>query len=434
MSAVAPAAPSEIPFLEQVRTFGRPFWAANVMELLERLAYYGVRVVVPIYIASSEDPFGLHFTNVQKGTIFTIWALIQTLLPMFTGGYADRYGTKSTILVSITVKVVGYVLMATQRSFEGFLLGCCVLATGTALFKPGVWATLVRGTSRTNSSVGWGIFYEVVNVGGFLGPPLAGYLRHLAWKWVFLACAVIVALNFLVVFTYEEDKSALPYSHAGHAAPRALTKGTPWEVFVYSVRRFFRVRLVLFILINGGFYVMFMQLYDMLPNFIEEWVNSSDIVQALGLSEGQLARSAADPLLSRGLQVPQEWMINLNAGTIVLLVIFVSHLNRKLRRLVAIALGILVSAAGLALCGATTGGFICLLGIFVFAFGEMTAVPKLNEYLGVIAPKGEEGLYMGYANIPFAIGWMFADLLGGSRTTASRTRPTSRCVTCANVT
>jgi len=84
-------------FFQQIKGFARPFWVANVMELIERLAYYGVRMVVPIYIASSEDPGGLHFTNVQKGTIFTIWAFIQTLLPMFTGGYADRYGRKPTI-------------------------------------------------------------------------------------------------------------------------------------------------------------------------------------------------------------------------------------------------------------------------------------------------------------------------------------------------
>jgi proton-dependent oligopeptide transporter, POT family len=156
-----------------------------------------------------------------------------------------------------------------------------------------------------------------------------------------------------------------------------------------------------------------MQLYDMLPNFIEEWTNSSDVVATLGLHEGQLARAAADPMLSRGLQVPQEWIINLDSGAIVLLVVFVSYVNRRLRRLVAISVGILLSAGGLLLCGITSRGWICLAGVLAFAIGEMTAGPKLYEYLGVIAPKGEEGLYMGYANIPFAIGWTLADAIGG---------------------
>jgi hypothetical protein len=37
----------------------------------------------------------------------------------------------------------------------------------------------------------------------------------------------------------------------------------------------------------------------------------------------------------------------------------------------------------------------------------------VNEFLGLIAPKGEEALYMGYANIPFAIGWASGTYVAG---------------------
>ncbi len=412
-AAVPSALPEEAPppFLEQVKTFARPFWAANVMEMIERLAYYGVRVVIPIYIASTEDPAGLHFTNVQKGTILTVWAFIQTLLPMFTGGYADRYGRKPTIAVSILVKIAGYLLMATQRSFGGFLFGCATLAAGTAVFKPGVQGTLVCGTTRKNSSVGWGIFYQVVNIGGFLGPPLAGYLHHYAWKWVFIACAGIVSLNFLTLLTYEDKPAALEVEDAKpgeEVAPEALTKGSPWDVFTYSMKRLFRPRLISFVVIMSGFWVMFMQLYDMLPNFIEEWTDSADVVGSLGLSEGQLAH-----MTPRGLQVPQEWMINLDAGAIVFFMLVIATVSARFRRLAAIFTGIFIASVGLLLAGVSMSGWLCLIGILTFAIGEMIASPKMNEYLGVIAPKGEEALYMGYANIPFAIGWTAADYLGG---------------------
>src|SRR5437879_897034 len=143
-SAAGEASERPLPLLAQIKSFERPFWAANVMELLERLAYYGVRVVVPIYIASSEDPAGLHFTNVQKGTIFTVWSLVQTLFSMFAGGYADRYGRKRVVAVSIATKMTGYVLMATQRSYVGFLIGCMTLAMGTAVFKPACQGVLVK--------------------------------------------------------------------------------------------------------------------------------------------------------------------------------------------------------------------------------------------------------------------------------------------------
>ncbi|MFO0679672.1 MAG: MFS transporter [Polyangiaceae bacterium] len=382
----APTSPPRPGVLSQIRSFGRPFWAANVMELVERLAYYGVRVVIPIYIASSEDPGGLHFSNTEKAQILMPWAVVQTLLPMFTGGFADRYGRKLTIAVSIAIKIVGYLLMATQRSFWGFLLGCLVLATGTAIFKPGVQGTLVRGTTPENASVGWGIFYEVVNVGGALGPPLAGFLHGFAWKYVFFACAAIVSVNFLVLLGYEDD-------------PAEGTDGAA-KVLVTSVAKMFRPRLLVFIAIMSGFWLMFMQLYDTLPNFIEEWTDSGNVVRVLGLREGMLA--AATP---RGLQVPQEWMINLDAALIVLFMIPIAALTARATRLRAMVAGIFVASAGLALSGLTMNGALCLAGIFVFAIGEMIASPKMLEYLGVIAPRGEEALYMGFGNVPVAVGW-----------------------------
>ncbi len=420
----APAAEQEkrAPVLQQIKEFAAPFWAANVMELIERLAYYGVRVVIPIYIASSEDPTGLHFTNTQKGTILTAWALVQTLLPMFTGGFADKYGRKPTIAVSIAIKMAGYLLMATQRSFWGFFLGCQVLAAGTAIFKPGVQGTLVRGTTRSNSSVGWGLFYQIVNIGGWLGPPLAGYLHHYAWKWVFLACAGIVSLNYITLMMYKDPPDTPPapdlieretagYRDAAKeetALPMTMSSRTGWQVFVYSIKNLFKPRLISFILVMSGFWVMFMQLFDALPNFIEEWTDSRGVVAALHLKEGMLAQAT-----TRGLQIPQEWMINLDATAIVFFMIPVAALTARTKRLRAIFIGIFVSVLGLAMAGLTMSGGLCLAGILVFAFGEMTASPKMNEYLGVIAPKGEEALYMGYANVPFAIGWTSGAFVAG---------------------
>ncbi len=401
--AAAEKPTAKLTFMEQVRQFRRPFWFANIMELIERLAYYGVRVVIPIYIASSEDPNGLHFTNSQKGTILTVWALVQCLLPMFTGGFADRYGRKPTIAISIGIKMAGYLLMASQHTFWGFFLACQVLAAGTAIFKPGVQGTLVRGTTKENSSVGWGFFYQVVNIGGWLGPPLAGYLHRLAWKWVFISCAVIVSLNFLMLLLYKDENT----SPAG--ANVEVDKRTPLEVLVFSVTTMFRPRLISFILIMSGFWVMFMQLYDALPNFIEEWTDSGSLVARLGLHEGLLAQ-----MTPRGLQVPQEWMINLDSTAIVFLMIPVAAITGRIKRLRSIFIGMLIACAGLLMCGLTTSGGLCLFGIFVFAIGEMTAAPKMNEYLGVIAPKGQEALYMGYANVPFAVGWTAGAYVAGN--------------------
>lgn len=375
--------------------FERAFWMVNWMEMLERLAYYGVRVVIPIYIAQADEIGGLHFSQMQKGHIFLWWALVQSLVPMFSGGFADRYGYKKTIAFSIVIKIIGYLMMATMTSFYPFLIGCCVLAAGTAIFKPGVQGTLVQTLNDRNSSVGWGTFYMLVNIGGFLGPPLAHILYGWSWPTVFYGCAVIVSLNFLMLLTYKEVPAG------GDQA------GNAWTIAKMTFRNIARPRLAIFIIIMSGFWLMFMQLFDMLPNFIVDWVDSSMIVETFNLP-GWLT-----VMTDRGPQITQEWLINANAGFIVVAVVFVSWLVSRMRRVTSIFLGILISSVGLIAAGFTMSGYFCILGILCFSLGEMLASPKMNEYLGIIAPKGEKALYMGYANIPLAIGWAYGSWKGG---------------------
>lgn len=397
-TAAAPAPETAAPqqsMFDQLRRLPRPFWMVNVMEMIERLAYYGVRVVIPIYIAQADEIHGLHFTQTQKGLIFTLWALVQTGVPVFSGGFADRYGYKRTVAVSIGIKAVGYLLMATQREFWPFTIGCLVLALGTAIFKPGLQGTMLRTMNKDNSSVGWGTFYMLVNVGGFLGPPLAHYLYGISWPMVFYGCAVIVSLNWLMLFTY-------PSVDAG-----GDQSGGPLKVAAITFRNLAQPRLAVFILIMAGFWLMFMQLYDMLPNFIVDWVDSSRIVQAMHLPAFVTNPSA------RGTQIAQEWMINLDSFLIILLVVWVSHRVAKMRRVHSIFWGILISSLALFVCGATMSGALCIIGILVFAVGEMMASPKMNDYLGVIAPEGQKALYMGYANMPYAIGWALGDWVAG---------------------
>jgi len=381
----------------QLLSMKRPFWMVNIMEMFERLAYYGVRVVVPIYIAQADEIGGLHFTQSDKGWIFFWWAIFQSITPMVSGGFADRYGYKKTIAASVFVKMAGYILMATQREFYPFLFGACTLALGTAIFKPGVQGTMVQVLTKKNSSVGWGTFYMLVNIGGFLGPPLAHYLYGISWPAVFFGCAGIVSLNLLMLFTYKDPPAG------------GTQVGNPFHVFWVTIKNIFDLRLVLFIIIMSGFWLMFMQLFDMLPNFIVDWVNSTAMVKALHLPEWMLQQNSL-----RGPQISQEWLINANAGLIVVAVVFVSYLVSRMRRVHSIVLGITISSAGLILAGFTTLGYMTLMGILVFSVGEMLSSPKMNEYLGVIAPEGKKGLYMGYANIPQGIGWAIGSIFAGN--------------------
>src|SRR5512139_2707709 len=157
------------------RRFGRVFWTLNTVEMWERLAFYNLRVMAPIYIMQADNPGGLHLTAQDKGIIYAWWAIFQSLLPIVTGGLADRFGYKRTLTFAISTMMVGYLMIAFLRdvsflsNYWGFFSGILVLATGTAFFKPSLQGSLAHNLPKASSSMGWGIFYWVVNVGAFVG-------------------------------------------------------------------------------------------------------------------------------------------------------------------------------------------------------------------------------------------------------------------------
>lgn len=144
--------------------FGRVFWALNSIEMWERLAFYNLRVMAPIYIMQADNPGGLHLTAVDKGTIYAWWAIFQSLLPIVTGGLADRFGYKRTLVFAISLMMTGYLMIGFLRdlawlsNYWALFAGIMTLATGTAFFKPSIQGSLAHQLTKESSSVGWGIF------------------------------------------------------------------------------------------------------------------------------------------------------------------------------------------------------------------------------------------------------------------------------------
>ena len=376
------------------------YWMLNLIEMFERLAYYSVRSVVAIYIMQADDPGGLHLTAGDKATIYMFWFGFQSILPTFTGGFADRYGYKKSLFISITLNIIGYVMMGLLRSYTGFLLGVIVLATGTAFFKPSIQGSLAHNLTRRNSSLGWGIFYWIVNVGAAAAPVVANFVRtDLGWQALFFIAAGIMSLNYLMLLTFR-----------GFESGADQTEG-PLRVLVRTLRNLGDLRLVTWLLIMSCFWLMMYSLWDLQPNFVTDWNDSSDVAQVI-------ARVPFLPdkwvtVTDRGPQVPQELLINLNAVLIVLLVIPVSWAVRKMRTLEAMVIGMTMATAGVLVAGLTSTGGVFLLGVACFSFGEMLTGPKKSEYLGLIAPPGKKGLYLGYVNIPVGIGGLVGARLQG---------------------
>ena len=184
---------------------------------------------------------------------------------------------------------------------------------------------------------------------------------------------------------------------------KADTKG-PFATFADGIMTLVRDgRFMVFLAIFSGFWLMFMQLFDTLPIYIDEWVDSSMIISALGL------QSVADV---HG-NLPPEWMVNLDAGAIVIFMLLIGYFTGKFKPIIMMVAGMAVSVVGIVGTGSFISGWIVLLAIFVFAVGEMMCSPKFSEYIGLMAPPEKKAIYMGYSNIPFAIGWSLAGVLSG---------------------
>jgi MFS family permease len=379
--------------------FGFPmgYWMLNGIEMFERMAYFLIRSVVAIYIMQADEVHGLHFTAAQKGTIYAWWFVFQSILPMFTGGYADRYGYKKILALSITLNISGYVMMAYLTSFWGFFIAIMVLATGTAFFKPALQGSLAQNLTKANSSVGWGIFYWIVNVGAAIAPMLAAFIRtEYSWQLLFLIGAGITALNYGMLFTFKDFQSGADKTES------------PLQVFARTMKNIVEPRLVTWLLIMSCFWLMMYQLWDLHPNFITDWVDSGHLA---GVFQNIIPAWAVET--DRGLQVPQEILLNLNALLIVMFMLFIAKAVANMRVLAVMTIGMAVATVGILVAGLTTSGYIFLLGVAGFSFGEMLTGPKKNEYLGLIAPPGKKGLYLGYVNIPVGIGGFAGSKIAG---------------------
>ncbi len=402
------------------------FWVCGAMEMVERLAYYGVRQVSSLYATDAASNGGLGLTGADVGIIFLFWALMQSFVPVLTGGISDRVGYKETIFASTVLKIVGYLLMAWFPSFWGFMSGAMVLAFGTGIFKPGIQATIVKATNRRNSSMAWGVFYQTVNIGGFIGPLLAAQLRQLEWSHVFYACAAIISLNFLLLLTYKEQDKEERLAHREKVKSGEIAEVSLWRD---SLRELGRPVLIWYMVLFSGFWFMLMAFWDVAPLYFRDWVDTTVMVQHLFGPDGTSSRFWIFLLgmTQDGQRIQPEGLVNLNAMLIMIFCFIVAGWSALMKATNSMALGTFLAATTLLLMGGFNYVWIMVLGIVCFSMGEMLSSPKSSEYLGNIAPQQKKAMYLGFSQLPLGIGWSLEGFFGqylygkfGSKDTISR--------------
>ncbi len=387
------------------------FWIVGGMEMVERLAYYGVRAVATLYATRPESDGGLGVTMAAYGTLLLCWNLLQSLIPIFTGGLSDRYGYKQTIFASTVLKCLAYLVMAWFHSYPGFFAGAMLLAIGTAIFKPGIQGTLIKATNRRNSSMAWGIFYQTVNIGGWIGPLIALQMRHLDWKYVFYINAACICCNLLLLFTYRE-----PGIEERLARQQRIREGKEKQrnLVLETLAELRKPHLTVYLIIFSIWWVMFPMLWDVLPKYIEDWVDTRPMVTFLFGADG-----TQNPVWrfifgmdKTGSAIEPEGIVNINAGLIMFTCFLFAAIGAKLRAMTTMLTGTCFIIGALVIFGATNYVGFAVLAMVVFSVGEMLASPKFSEFIGNIAPPDKKAMWIGFSHVPILIGWTIEGKLG----------------------
>jgi len=384
-----------------IKQYPRTFWVANTLELFERLAWYGFFMLFANYLTGSSESGALEFSQSEKGWIMGVGTGILYFLPVITGAIADKYGYKRVLIISFSIYVSAFILLPLFDSFVGVFIMYIYLAIGAALFKPIISATIAKTTNDNTASIGFGIFYMMVNIGSFLGPLITLLVRQdNSYDLVFYISAVFIFLNFLLLYFYRE-----PDTHRDSTSfwqSIKLVFGNIWEVLR-------DLKFVLFLVIVSGFWIMYLQLFFTLPVFISQWVNTENMFHFFQEYLPFVANHYSD-----GNQMDAEFITNFDALFIVLFQIVVSSVVMRWKALSSMIAGFIIASIGMALTVYTQNVVFILVAMLIFAIGEMAASPKITEYIGRIAPSNKKALYMGYSFIPLFLGNLGAGWISGN--------------------
>ncbi len=390
-------------FFDVMRSFNKGFWIASIMELFERWAWYGLFAVLALYLTGSTDEGGLGFSHTEKGQIMGIVTAILYLLPLFTGVIADKIGYKISLIIAYVLLISGYYLMGEVNSYFMVFMVFLWVAVGAAMFKPVASAIVTKNTDESNSTLGFGIFYMMVNIGGFIGPAFSSTLRtQFGWKIIFLQAAIVITINLIIVLLfYKENDREKNSETISEAIKSSLIK--IWEAVKDS-------RLSVLLVIMVGFWTMFNQLFYTLPTFIEDWINT----RALHDSIAQVSPWIASIMSGGGDSVNPEMLVNLDAGSIIIFQLIVSYFVLRMRHVSAMINGFIIAAIGIGITFYTGNGLYTILGIMIFSIGEMMTNPTFSSFIALISPKGKEALYMGTYFLPIFLGNFLTTFVSGN--------------------
>jgi dipeptide/tripeptide permease len=356
--------------------FPKAFWTANLVELFERSAYYAVFIAITIYLTRV-----VGYDDIWAAWIGGVFSAGLYLMPTFTGALADKIGFRKSIILAFALLSLGYFTLGALPYKPTVLPALVIIMFGGSFIKSIITGTVAKTTTSETRARGYSIFYGIVNVGSFLGKTFAYPLR-LEWgvESINFYSAVMCFIALIVVLFYYKNVSI-----EGEGKSLKQT----WEGFLKILAN---TRLLFLILIVTGFWIIQFQLYATMPKYVIRTVGEN-----------------ASP----------EWIANVNPFIVMFSVVFITNAMRKVKAITSMIVGMFlmpISALTMAssyLLGTFTGSEISLFGFFnahpitvmmiigiIFqGLAECFISPRYLEYFSLQAPKGEEGMYLGFSHL-----------------------------------
>ena len=365
--------------------FHPTFWVANGMELFERLAYYGQQIVFMVYVRNK-----LGFTESEAGTLSGIFGGLIYLLPILGGTLADKWGFRKSFNVAFTVLGLGYFLIGSlgMDAFAGVYSGLdqywllmaflVFTAFGGSFIKPSVLGTVAVTTTEKSKSMGFAIYYWLVNAGAMIGPTIAYFVRDSFGNEFVYVVSSVSCFAMLVVNLMLYKEVADPSNPVTESLAKKIG-----NLFIVLAN----VKFMIFLLIYSLYWIIFWQEFIIVPYYITDFIGPDEPYEII-----------------------QSWS---GAGAIILLQIPINYMTRHWKTRSAILIGFAVSSLIWVIIAISPSIPTIAAGIVAFAIGEMIQAPRYYEYISEIAPPGQQGLFQGYAFLPIAIARFVGDPIGG---------------------
>ncbi len=389
--------------------FPRSFWTANLTELFERGAYYAMASFVVLYLG--QLGLGDYWPSNLNGIL---WTLVY-FLPILSGTIADQIGFKKSLLIAFVFLAAGYFGMGYPVWFGGetlntvvedqftaglgvlipIILAIAFIGIGGSIIKPCISGT-VQKTAGARATLGFGIFYMVINIGSLVGRGVSFVMRKkFDLSYIFaVSVALSIVAFFVVLFLYNDPEKEMGINSADQKPKKSIGRILLDMFLVLKNLRF-----AMFLLVSSGFFFIYAQVYNVLPLYLKKVVELDPAVDIITM---------ANPFVIVFFQL----LITKKFGKM-------KPINSIIVGIIIIGISMVINLVPIFMSGGVRamsfadimpiGSIFIMLTVALIAFGELFTSARTYEYIGALAPKGQEGLFLGYANLPMAIG----SLIGG---------------------